>query len=80
MALEKKPLLINRRFNMYNVTMIAKIEHLDGKKFSENIQTWANVPYEGILFLQEIGLEGLKKLLEETAKRKAAEQATAKAI
>lgn len=58
---------------MYNVTMTAKIEHLDGRNFSENTQKWSNVPYEGILFLQEIGLEGLRKLLEETAKKKAAE-------
>jgi len=53
--------------------MTAKIEHLDGRNFSENTQKWSNVPYEGILFLQEIGLEGLRKLLEETAKKKAAE-------
>lgn len=65
---------------MYNVKMVAKVTHLDGKEFSRNKQVWSNVPYDGILFLQEIGLEGLKKLLEETAKKKAAEQATTKAI
>lgn len=73
MALEKKPLLINRRFNMYNVTMTAKIQHLDGRSFSDNTQVWSNVPYDGVLFLQQIGLDGLRKLLEETAKKKAAE-------
>lgn len=58
---------------MYNVTMTAKIEHLDGRNFTSNTQVWSNVSAEGILFLQEIGLEGLRKLLEETAKKKAAE-------
>lgn len=73
MACEKNTLLTNRSINMYNVTMTAKINHLDGRSFSENTQVWSNVPYEGILFLQEIGLEGLRKLLEETARKKAAE-------
>ena len=73
MAVEKNTLLINRSLNMYNVKVLTEITHLDGKAFAKNEQVWGNVPYEGILFLQEIGLEGLRKLLEETAKKKAAE-------
>jgi len=53
--------------------MTAKIQHLDGRSFSDNTQVWSNVPYDGVLFLQGIGLDGLRKLLEETAKKKAAE-------
>lgn len=73
MALEKKPLLINRSSNMYNVKVLTEITHLDGKAFAKNEQVWGNVPYEGVLFLQSIGLEGLKKLLEATAEKKQAE-------
>ncbi len=56
---------------MYNVTVNMEIRHLDGKDFAKNSQVWANVPYEGVLFLQKIGLDGLAKLLEETEKAKA---------
>jgi hypothetical protein len=70
MACEKNTLLINRSINMYNVTVTTEIRKLDGTAFSKNDQVWSNMPYEGILLLQKVGLEGLSKLLEETEKAK----------
>lgn len=54
---------------MYNVKITTEINKLDGTNFTNNTQVWSNVDYEGILFLQSIGLDGLRKLLEETAKK-----------
>ena len=54
---------------MYNVKVTTEITKLDGTNFAKNEQVWSNVDYDGILFLQSVGLEGLKKLLEETAKK-----------
>ena len=56
---------------MYNVTVTTEIRKLYGAAFSKNDQVWSNMPYEGILLLQKVGLEGLSKLLEETEKAKA---------
>ena len=44
---------------MYNVTVTTEIRKLDGTAFSKNDQVWSNMPYEGILLLQKVGLEGL---------------------
>ena len=41
---------------MYNVTMTAKIQHLDGVIFSDNTQVWSNVPYDGVLFCNKLVL------------------------
>lgn len=54
---------------MYNVKLTTEITHLDGKGFAKNEQEWKNINYDDVLFLQSVGLEGLKKLLEETAKK-----------
>lgn len=54
---------------MYNVKVTTEITKLDGTNFAKNEQVWSNVDYDGILFLQSVGLEGLKKLLEETTKK-----------
>jgi hypothetical protein len=54
---------------MYNLKVTTEITQLDGTSFAKNEQIWANLDYDGILFLQSIGLEGLRKLLEETAKK-----------